>query len=190
MKNKKKIILNDWKNNKGGFKTPANYFDEFEVKTQNSNNDQSTGYTFPENYFSEVEDKIIHQTVKDRATGFHTPDNYFNELENILIQKLPNKKTKIVNLKRSVLITAFTAAASLLLFFGLNNFLFKKNEYNIESIQIAEIENWIDEDLISFNSYEIDDTFNDVELVIENDYSDEILEYLDYTDVENLIIED
>ncbi len=190
MKNKKKIILNEWKKNNGGFKTPVNYFDELDSNIKNLNNVQSIGYSIPKNYFSKVEDKIIQQTIKDRETGFHTPDNYFNEFENVLIQKLPNKKTKIINLKRSVLISAFAAAASLLLFFGLNDFLFNKNEYNIESIQIAEIENWIDEDLISFNSYDIDDTFNDIELVIENDYSDEILEYLDYTEVENLIIED
>ncbi len=190
MKNKKKNILNKWKKNNGGFNIPLNYFNEFEKNFQNSNSLKSSGYTIPENYFSKIEEVILKNTTGINVSGFNVPDKYFDELEGNLIPQLPVKKTKIINFKKSVIISSFAIAASLLLFFGLNNFFFDKNKYEIESIQIAEIENWIDEDLISFNAYEIDDTFNDVELVIENDYSDEIIDYLDYTDVENLIIED
>jgi hypothetical protein len=194
MKNKKKEILNEMKKNNGGFRTPVNYFNEFEKNFQKNETNVLTGYKTPKNYFSEVENKIIDR-LKDlnetKITGFKIPDNYFNEFDNNLSKKIINKNTKIVGLYnyKYFKIISFSIAASLLLFFGLNNSLFDKNEYNIETIQVTEIENWMDEDLISFNSYDIAEAFSDVELVMEDDFSDEILEYLDYTDIENLILE-
>ncbi len=194
MKNKKNEILNEMNKNKGGFQTPSNYFNEFEKNFQKNENNILTGYRSPKNYFSEVENKIIDKS-KDlniiKSTGFKIPENYFNEFDNSISKKIINKNTKIIDLYnyKYFKIISFSIAASLLLFFGLNNSLFNKNKYNIETVQVTEIENWMDEDLISFNSYDIAETFSDVELVIENDYSDEILEYLDYTDIENLILE-
>jgi len=194
MKNNKKDILNELNKTNGGFKTPINYFGEFEKNFLKDKEMKTSGYISPENYFLKLEDKIINKTKKfkkPKTTGFRTPDNYFEEFDRDLDKKLSNNSTKVVNLNthKYIKIIAYSVAASLLLFFGLNNFLFDKNNYNLESVQIAEIENWIDEDLISFNSYDIDEIFNDVELVIVNDYSDEILEYLDYSEIENLIIE-
>jgi len=194
MKNKKKEILNEIKKNKGGFRTPTNYFNEFEKNFQKNENNNLTGYKTPENYFSKVGDLIINRsndTDEIKLTGFKIPPNYLNEFDDILSKKIITKKAKIVDLYnyKYFKIISFTIAASLLLFFGLNNFLFVDNKYNIETVQVTEIEYWLDEDLISFNSYDIAEAFSDVELIIEDDYSDEILEYLDYTDIENLILE-
>ena len=194
MKNNKKEILNELSKNNGGFKTPVNYFSDFEKNFLKKKETETSGYISPENYFLKLENEIINKTKKfkePKTTGFKTPDNYFEEFDIDLDKRLSSHNTKIVNLntRKYFKIIAYSVAASLLLFFGLNNFVFDKNNYNIESIQIAEIEKWIDEDLISFNSYDIDETFSDVELTIANDYSDEILEYLDYSEIENLIIE-
>lgn len=194
MKNKKKEILNKMKKNKGGFQTPVNYFRDFEKKFHNHDNKILLGYKIPANYFSQLEEKIINKS-KDvyplKSTGFKIPNNYLNEFDDNFYERKLKKNIKIFDLAnyKNIKIISFSVAASLLLFFGLNNFVFDKNEYDIETIEVAQIENWLDEDLISFNSYDIAETFSDVELVIENDYSDEILDLLDYSDIENIIIE-
>jgi hypothetical protein len=194
MKNKKKEILNEMKKNKGGFQTPANYFRFFEKNFPNQDNRILPGYKIPASYFSQLEEKIINRSkdiYPSKSTGFKIPKNYLNEFDNIFYKRKLRKTSKIFDIAsyKNIKVVSFSVAASLLLFFGLNNFVFDKNEYDIETIEVAQIENWLDEDLISFNSYDIAETFSDVELVIENDYSDEILDLLDYTDIENIIIE-
>jgi len=48
----------------------------------------------------------------------------------------------------------------------------------------------MDEDLISFSSYDISETFDDIYLYGEDNYTeDEILDYLEGENIENLILE-
>ena len=64
-----------------------------------------------------------------------------------------------------------------------------KNTNNQLHLQDREIANWIEADLIDFNSNEIAEAFSDIEL--ENPlYSDEeVFNYLNDVDIENIIIE-
>jgi len=82
-----------------------------------------------------------------------------------------------------------SVAASILLFFGIQ--FMNKGQQNASQVivQNEEIANWIAEDLVTFDTYEIAEAFSDVELE-ETLYADEaVYDYLDFIDIESLIIE-
>jgi hypothetical protein len=191
MENKNKNILNELKNKGHGFVSPSNYFTEFEQDFYANNKNIKSGYNSPDNYFDHLEDKIIKETKgfnTKRTTGFKIPDNYFKTLDNVLIDKQNSKIIKLNNYNYFKIIS-LSIAASLLLFVGINNSKSKTDNINLESINIVEIENWMENDLISFNTYEISDIFTDNDLDILNNETDEILDYFEYNDLENLILE-
>lgn len=196
MKPENKDILNKIKNKGAGFKAPERFFKEFENNFSENLNKTKHGFKSPENYFENLEDKILGKINKsdlDKNTGFKTPDKYFENIDNKIFTKIkPNKSSKVVSLKNHnyIKIISFSIAASFLLFVGINKFKSNSNNFNFETVAISEIENWVENDLISFNAYDIAETFSDIDLIIDDNYSDEeILEYLDNTDIENLIIE-
>ena len=87
-------------------------------------------------------------------------------------------------------ILSSSRAASLLLFFSLKDLNFSQEVINLENLEISEIESWMDEGYISFSSYEISETFDGIYLYGENNYSeDELFEYLNNENIEDLIIE-
>ena len=107
--------------------------------------------------------------------------------ENIVID---NQKDFIMaSVIFAVTIIGFTIAASLLLFFGLNNFNSQKDQLDMQTVSITEIESWLDDDLISFSDYDIAETFSDTELSYHEYENDEITDYLNFVDIENLILE-
>ena len=171
------------------------------MKPENKNilnkiKNKGAGFKAPENYFENLEDKILSKINKSdltKNTGFKTPDKYFENIDNKILTKIKsNKSSKVVSLKNYnyIKIISFSIAASFLLFIGINKFKSNSNNFNFETVAISEIENWVENDLISFNAYDIAETFSDIDLIIDDNYSDEeILDYLDNTDIENLIIE-
>ncbi len=196
MKPENKDMLNKIKNKGAGFKAPERYFKEFGNNFSENLNKTKHGFKSPENYFENLEDKILVKINKSdlaKNTGFETPDNYFDNFDNEILTKInSNKSSKVISLNNYnyIKIISFSIAASFLLFIGINKFKSNTNSFNFETVAITEIENWVENDLISFNTYDITETFSDIDLVIDENYSDEeILDYLDNTDIENLIFE-
>jgi len=185
MENKKRDILNEIKNKGHGFVSPKSYFSEFESNFYQDTNKKNTGFIDPEGYFDNLEDRILSNANK---TGFIAPDDYFVQLDEKLLK---NKNTKVINLNnyKNLKIIGFTIAASLLLFFGLNNFNGHKDQLDMQTVSITEIESWLDDDLISLSDYDIAETFSDTELGYHEYENDEITDYLNYVDIENLILE-
>jgi len=195
MKKNKKDILNELNSADTGFSVPDNYFDQFEKDLQENREKRKPGFVAPEEYFDVFEEKILFRlrTKAKTTTGFKTPDNYFNKidqrtLDNISIEK-PHRIIKL-NSNKFLKIISYAIAASLLLFFSLKSFKSGDKVFDIETIEISEIESWMDEDLISFSSYDISETFDDIYLYGEDNYTeDEILDYLEGENIENLILE-
>ena len=191
MEKKNRDILNEIKNKGHGFASPQNYFSEFESNFYQDTNKKNTGFIDPEGYFDNIEDRILGNTASlehANKTGFVAPDDYFVQLE---LKLLKNKNTKVIRLNKykNLKIIGFTIAASLLLFFGLNNFNSHKDQLDMQTVSITEIESWLDDDLISFSDYDIAETFSDTELSYHEYENDEITDYLNFVDIENLILE-
>ena len=191
MKRNKKDIL---KNRDTGFSIPENYFAEFENNLQENDKKIESGFTTPENYFDQVEESIsIRLDLKGNKSGFKAPDNYFKNIDQRILDDINvSRPGKIINFNTNkyLKILSYSIAASLLLFFSLRSLNSGDTMFDFETIEISEIESWMDDDLITFSSYDISETFEDVYLTGVGDYSeDEILDYLDGENIENLIID-
>lgn len=188
MKDKKQDILQHIKGT--GFSVPEDYFNNFENKILKNNNTNTTGFKVPANYFENFEDIVIGKknlaTVKN--AGYKVPDNYFTNVETKVFPKV--KKEKVIPLKnRSYLKrTILAIAASILLFFSISKINHNKDTtYN--TVNDAEIDLWMEEGLVSFNTFEIEAMFSDEDLNLLAEESDEITDYLKYTDIEVLLLE-
>lgn len=186
-----KNILKSLKKKGSGFIIPDNYLAEFDKKIRNT---EESGFKIPENYFSNLEEQIsskLNMGKPVNSSGFITPTDYF---KNIDLEILKKKKNTNVSRVFSILNNNYTKliglsiAASILLFIGINNRT--SNNISFNSIEVTEIESWMEEDLITFSTYEITEAFGDINLNIENNYSEsELLEYFNNIDIENLILE-
>lgn len=155
MKSKKEIEI---------FRVPIRYFDEFEHRLFNK----------------------LHEEMLPKKTGFKTPETYFFNLD----IKLKREHSKASTKKKIVPVISFKTfsyAASIasvaILFFSI---LETSNpEHNIKEIEISNIENFINEENIQLNQYELAYLFteeklnnmtNDVTLLPENQLEDYLLE--------------
>jgi len=195
MKQNKKDILDKLNNRTPGFSIPENYFDGFEENLEEKRNKQNSGFLTPDKYFTTFEDKMLSRlkTNTEITTGFKIPENYLKNIDQKVLGSINSEKPgKITKLKTNKYLKFFSyaIAASLLLFFSLKNLSSGNKEFEMETIEIAEIESWMEEDLITFSSYDISETFDDIYLTGNNIYSDEEIEnYLDGVNIENLLIE-
>ncbi len=187
MKNKNKNILKNI--NKSGFKTPDNYFVQFEKELQNKINPLPTGFKVPDDYFKNFEANFSKEDklANIKTPGFNTPDHYFESIEDEVGSM--SKKSKVIPLNRSSIIkmAGLAIAASLLLFFSIARF--NTNNDQIDYVADNEIETWLEEGLVSFNTYDIEDVFSDEDLNLIAEESDAVTNYLNYTDIEVLLLE-
>lgn len=107
---------------------------------------KETAFSTPENYFNEVEDTIYTSAITDSFPSknpFSTPTNYFNTVEDSILSKinLKGKEVKVISLRKRILQYVPTAAAaSVLLFVGIN--YFNNQKTTLDDITINEIESW------------------------------------------------
>ena len=203
--NRKK--LRHIKTTKNSFKIPKGYFETVEdavmTKIAVKKFSEKEGYTSPKGYFDSLEDSILKKIHEQKAnqsavplskkTGFAMPENYLNTVEDKVTTKVheESKKVKVINLKTVILkrIIPFVAAASVLLLIVVN---YNSKTSSFETLASTDIEQWIENDLITLDTYEIADVYNDTELESSSLFTeneDEVLNYLDGTDIESLLIE-
>ena len=155
----------------------------------------SSGFKVPKDYFSQVEEQIlneVHLKNKVEVSGFHVPDSYFESLEEQIFEKLETKnETKVIKLfswKKAMYASAI--AATIVLMF---NLFFTSETITFESIEIATIENYLEDE--GFTSNDFASLLTDEELNKDNFIENEIPEYLikDYLmntiELEDLILE-
>ncbi len=203
---KKKIhniapILSEISQKNSVFKVPEKYFDCVEddvsakIKTLSIKKFTSNkAFDKPDNYFDTVEDIII---VKLKAEALHAPKNedipktYFDSIEDVVLNKIKTK-SKVISLKSSIIKYAGTLAiaASLLLLIILNT---KDNAVTFDSIATSDIEESIEDGLIDIDAENLVTIFSDIE--INDNYlmaslsDDEVLEYLNNEDLDEIIYE-
>jgi hypothetical protein len=157
-----------------------------------------SGFSTPENYFDSVEDTVFSK-VKEQSFSkgnvFIAPKDYFNNFEDSLFANVnfPKKEVKIISLKSRLLkFIPTAAAASILLFIGLNIFT-TKDPFN--TISSDDLNNWFDENYIdhsTVNAIEFVDTDFTESTILEDETSlddEDILDYLNTIDSSNLLIE-
>ncbi len=108
---------------------------------------KKAGFSTPKNYFNEVEENLatsIFTNSLPKESAFTTPTNYFDTLDDALLSKLNTKEVKVITLRKRVLqYIPIAAAASVLLFIGIN--YFNSQKITFEDITIADIESWYEE---------------------------------------------
>ncbi|RPD99910.1 hypothetical protein EGM88_01195 [Aureibaculum marinum] len=182
---------------KSGFKTPKEYFNTLEdavfTKLTSNKFPKKSGIKVPEGYFNSIEDNVLNKiNLKNKETGFKIPDHYLETVEDNVLKNINKKQKdpKVINFTSIFLkkIIPIVAAASLLLFIFIN--YNQSSDVNLNQLASSEIEQWIDNDLITFDTYEITDVFEDIELEDEPIFEEEeLLDYLNGTNIEELILE-
>ncbi len=171
-----------------------NSLDYIKSITQNKN-----GFSTPENYFDSVEDTVfskIKEQSFSKENAFTAPKDYFEHFEDSLFEKInfPKKEVKVISLRSRLLkIIPAAAAASVLLFIGLNYFSFSDTA-SFESISSEELENWLDESYINNASSTVnfvDADFKDSNVLeeVSSIKDEDILEYLNTIDSATLLTE-
>jgi hypothetical protein len=194
----KKRELEHKKLKETGFKAPDGYFDTVEdaifAQIATEKFPGKEGFTVPPSYFKEVENNVLKkldQEKTQKVTGHKIPEAYFETIEDRVIAKLKDEKpvAKVIDFRSILLkrIIPFAAAASLLLFLVLNSI---HEDISLENVATTEIEQWIENDLIALDAYEIAEVYSDVELDNQDIFADEeIMDYLDDMNVEKIILE-
>jgi len=198
MKNKNLDIL---KKIGTGFKTPSGYFDTVEdavlAKLTVEKFPLKEGFIIPDHYFDTVEDTVSNYLAREellQKSTFDVPKDYFDTIEDKVFDKIQKEDTnqpKVIGLNSKFLkiITPIAIAASLVLFLMIN--YNSNNNDSFDNLAATDVENWIENDLITLDAYEIAEVFNDITL--EDDFSDDdmdILEYMDGTDIESVLLTD
>ncbi len=178
-----------------GFSVPSNYFESLEtqvfLKLGEKSLTNERGFKVPEGYFDAVESKVLVK-LDLNAPELRTSDipaNYFDTLEERVFARIAQeekeKSPKVISLGarlRKVWVPV-AVAASLALLLTLPG-IFGKDQTGVTVAEMEEVLN-------SFDSYELAEVFSDVELATNEVISeeDELLDYLNGTDVESMLLE-
>ena len=189
MGNQKKNILDELKESGAGFSEPKGYFngmeDRFVVNLSHEKTKKGQSKS-AEHLMPKLESSAL--DLIGNSHGFTTPAGYFDEEDQ---HPIVPKTKKIISLNSPGLSKWFnlSIAASLLLFFGLGFYLSSNPNVKMTELNTDEIENWIDSDLVSFNSYEIAELFEDVDLEGELYSDEEVGAYLNDLDIEEILLD-
>ena len=187
--------------NKHGFTVPKAYFDAVEDSIQAKLTAEQLpdyeGFTAPEGYFEALEDQVFAKLSKESAEirTSDVPDGYFDTLEDRVFARIKEENKTIEpqvitlgsRLRKVWAPVAIAASLALLIILQYNS----GNEVLPGDVANAEIEAWIENDLINLDSYEIAEVFSDVDLASNEstEEEDELLDYLNGTDVESMLLE-
>lgn len=189
MDRNKENILKQLKSSGPGFTVPKGYFKSLEEQIDHTINSFDPNHKKNEGYINTNQKSHssfnLDQIGKD--PGFKVPEGYFDTIQSKTTQL---EKTKVIPLNgKFIRILSLSIAASILLFFGLNYMNTRENIIDQMAFQDEEFINWIESDLADPNSYEIAEAFYDVELENVLFSDEEVDDYLNGVDIENLILE-
>ncbi len=183
-----------------GFKTPEGYFKDVEdsvlSKISLEKFPKKEGFDLPTDYFDNFDNTVFDRIATDtnsKKQSLNVPAGYFDTIEDRVFEKIQKEsiQPKVINLKSRMIkvIAPISIAASLLLVFVLN--YDKGTSFAFEDVAASDIEQWIEDDLISLDSDQIAEVYIDVAL--EDEFSSDDLEVLDYingTDIESVLLTD
>lgn len=117
-----------------------------------------TGFKTPENYFGEFEAQLfrkIDEVNLPKSAGFKVPENYFENFEEQVLISVKNseKPSKVISLFPKFFGYAAAAAASLIIGFAVFNN--KSNNENLDALQLATIDDYIEEGNLNLDLYDV-----------------------------------
>lgn len=147
---------------------------------------KTTSFSAPSGYLDNIEDDVITKLVEQdfkKDLPFKVADTYFDNIEDIILSSVSSteKVTKVISFKdRFLKAIPIAAAASVVLFIGLNSFVFNKNkEFTIDNLNDDDIEYWLESN--TMNS-------NDIAVILQNDILEENV--FSFVDIKDETIED
>ncbi|WP_420574028.1 hypothetical protein [Kordia sp.] len=164
------------------------------MKKKELHNNKSTGFTTPKDYFNSFEDRLFDvlktENTIPKQEGFKVPDAYFDGLEDSLSAQLFSKEetTKVIPLQRKKNYLKYIgyAAAACVLFLGAINFFSDTTKLTIDEVVNSEINNFIEDDLIALNNYDLINVYEeeniDITTIFEVDLNEtDTIDYLENT---------
>lgn len=184
-------------NNSTGFTTPKDYFSSFnenlfEKLHPNSTDIEDTGFSIPNGYFESFDDELFSKIHTENSsfsttkeTGYTSPKGYLDNIDYIITNTVNrHKTTKVIPLftRGQIIKVASIAAIAVLSFFVVTFFFNDSNPISFEDIDYATYEEYINEEDLSLNEYEIADLYNvteddleSLETILDNE---QLYEYL------------
>lgn len=150
------------------------------------------------NYFDNFEDSIL-ESIKNQhhKSTLKVPENYFENFEQKVLSKLKNttenKEVKVIFLRSRIIKTSATiaVAASLALFFIFNQQ--QNDNLTFDSLALSEIEEWIDQDKLDLDAYQIAAVYTETKLqpniLNASINEDDLEEFLKYENINELLHE-
>jgi len=154
---------------------------------------KGTGFIIPDEYFDNFESQVLSKTTHD------IPKDYFNNLEDMVFKRIKNTSSsniEVVTLKEKIIkkYIPILAAASVVLFIGLNFYSPAYNNTN-DSLNKDSINNWLEvtnyntSDSYILGEFLNDDDFYSLTIAEEENLDDnQLINYLNSADIDNLII--
>lgn len=127
-----------------------------------------TGFKTPENYFEDFDAQLFRKVDEinlPKSAGFKAPENYFENLEEQVLNSVKNseKPSKVVSLfPKKYFGYAAAVAASLIIGFAVFNN--KSNNENLDALQLATIDDYIEEGNLNLDLYDVTTFINDEDI--------------------------
>ena len=150
---------------------------------------QREGFHVPDNYFESLDDKLMSRINQDSKKGFRVPENYFTDFE-VKPPKV-SEQDGIVRLKRPQVkrLIWIAAAASVLLFFGINYTSNDASKLDWNELDQSEIVSWIESDLSGLDAYDLAEAYPETELSETTISNEELNAYLNEIELDEILYE-
>ena len=131
-------------------------------------NKNISGFKTPENYFGEFEAQLfrkIDEVNLPKSAGFKAPENYFENFEEQVLKTAKNseKSTKVVSLFPKKYF-GYAAAIAACLIIGFTVFNNTSENENLDALQLATIDNYIEEGNLDMDLYDVTTYINDEDI--------------------------
>ncbi|CAM3492565.1 hypothetical protein [Aequorivita lipolytica] len=122
----------------------------------------------PKGYFETFEERLFSKIAEEKfpkSRGFKVPKNYFDKFEESVIGKLnvSEKPTKVIPLF-SRKYFGYAAAIAACLLIGFNIFNQKTDNSNLDALQLAAIDTYIEEGNLNLDLYEVTSFIDDEDI--------------------------
>ncbi len=162
-------------------------------------NKNITGFKTPENYFEDFEERLFSKISEEgfpKSTGHTVPDGYFETMEKRVSKAVINseKPTKVIQLFPKKYF-GYAAAIAACLVIGFTVFNTKTDNSSLDSLQLAAIDTYIEEGNLNLDFYDLTSYIDDEDITDLNfdnhQFSESTLEdyLLENVDTETLINE-
>lgn len=189
MKHDKKDILGKLKNSGTGFNLPEGYFDSLDDKIiEGMITAEGSKKTGQPPFFQKDTHKAGGLIKIGKKSGFKVPQGYFDQDEAYLIRST-EKRIFSIPINKNKMMIWYSVAATFLLFFAIKYVTVTPSDFDLSEINQSDIETWIDDDLVSFNSYDLSEVFDEIDLNDHHFTDEEVETYIANEDIENIILQ-